>query len=88
MHIEEPENDPYLINHEELLERSQFPHFSLNSDSEKSYSIKLSTGEELNLGKVHPVALEHLFSTIKAINKLAVDPEMLSYDRLKEEYGE
>lgn len=88
MNIQDPENDPYIVNHEELLERSQFPHFSLHSNPKNGYSIKLSTGEELNLGKVHPAALEHLLSTVKAINNLAMDPKMLSYDRLKHEFGE
>ena len=88
MNIEDPENDPYLVNHEEILERPQFPHFSIRSDQKNGYSIELSTGEELDLGKVHPAALDYLFATVKAINDLVADPKMVSYDRLKHKFGE
>lgn len=88
MHIEEYENDPYKVNQEELLERNPFPYFSLYTDSVDNYSIKLSSGHELYLGKIHPAAAEYLLGTLKTLNKLAQDPAIFSYDQLKDIYGE
>ncbi len=68
----------------ELIER--FPHVSLHSGKD-GHKITSSTGHELDLGKVHPAAMEFLMSTISFINRLSQDPGMISYDRLKDEYG-
>lgn len=67
---------------------SQFPHFSVKFEPQKGHTLCLSTGDQLELGKVHPALMEHLFTTVKTINRLAHDPTMISYERLKDEFGE
>lgn len=86
MNIEEVKKAQYEANDRELLER--FPHFSLRSGKGGQKKVILSSGQELDLGQVHPAALEYLMSTIKFMNRLSEDPLMISYDRLKAEYGE
>lgn len=58
---------------------TKFPRLGLHS-TKKGETLVISTGQRLELGKVHPAALEHLFTTIKTINRLAQDPTMISYD--------
>ncbi|MBO6622400.1 MAG: hypothetical protein JJ892_11940 [Balneola sp.] len=67
---------------------SQFPHFNVKFEPENGHTLCLSTGDQLELGKVHPALMEHLFTTVKTINRLAHDPTMISYERLKDEFGE
>ena len=62
--------------------RPQFPQFSLRFKPGYGSTLILSTGHELHLGYIHDSALEDLFLAMNLINGLAVDPKMISKERI------
>ncbi len=70
----------------EYFER--FPYFDLRGDTNGNYRIELSSGQCLHLGRVHRAAVMDLLGLVKTINKLADNPASVSYDELKDRYGE
>lgn len=86
MKIEELKKAQYEADDREQLER--FPHFTLYGDEDGNHRIELSSGQRLELGKVHKAAVMDIVELVKTINKLAQDPTVLSYEALKDRYGE
>lgn len=64
------------------MQGQQFPQFSLKYSPEQGHTLILSTGQKLQLGKVHHSALEDLFLAMNLINGLAEDPKMISKERI------
>lgn len=64
------------------MQGPQFPQFSLKFSPEQGYTLILSTGQKLQLGKVHHSALEDLYLAMNLFNGLAEDPKMISKERI------
>jgi len=62
--------------------RPQFPQLSIKFTVDEGHTLIMSTGQKLQLGKVHHSALEDLFLTVNLINRLAEDPKMISAERI------